>query len=737
MNPSRQIVEAIFFGAASLSDAAERKAFLAAACNGDPQVLATVEKMLAAQDDAERFFAGTDSNTDSMAPGNEIQPAALAEDESPAFDERMGERIGNYKLVRKLGEGGCGAVYLAEQEEPVIRRVALKVIKLGMNTRNVIARFEAERQALALMDHPNIARVLDVGATRGRPFFVMELVDGTRITDFCKVNKLDLRQRLELFIQVCGAVQHAHQKGILHRDLKPSNILVTIQDTVVTPKVIDFGIATAIEGTGPVITPLAPGELLAGTPAYMSPEQMAVDTSDVDTRSDIYSLGMLLYELLTERTAIDGKALMRLGFAEMCRAVRETNPQRPSTVLSARQRSELRILARTDKTEQTRLIAELKRDLDWIVMKAAAKDRACRYETVGDLAGDLKRYLNDEPVSAHPPSRWYRFQKQVRRNQVVFAAGAAVALILVVGLGTSTWLFFKARQAEMQEAHLRQIAEEARTKETQLRIQTEARDTLTEAVIRVSQGDFEEAARQLKEMKAPPTRPTLDGISALRSVGTWLGMQGRWREAADRYSILMQIDELDTWESVTWDFQCCGAVLAETGNLEAYNRFRRSALEKFSGTANGIAAARILNACLLPPAPPEIIQQLQPLGATVEKWTGTLAADDFSGWNAIPISLWQYRQGDYEGAMASAWRGITSKSRNSAHAAVLHSIAAMACQRRGRGSEARRELARAQRIIESSFQTGIEHGSHTSGYWHDWVFARLLLREATALIERK
>ena len=347
--------------------------------------------------------------------------------------EQPGERIGRYKLLEKIGEGGCGVVYMAEQEEPVRRRVALKVIKPGMDTHEVIARFEAERQALALMEHPHIAKVFDGGATdAGRPYFVMELVRGLRITDYCDQKNLSTRQRLDLFIQVCQAVQHAHQKGIIHRDLKPSNILVTVNDGAPVPKVIDFGIAKA---TGPALTDktlFTRFQQLIGTPAYMSPEQAEMTSVDIDTRSDIYSLGVLLYELLTGRTPFDTKELLRAGMAEMLRTIREREPARPSACLSTLTAIEQTTVAQQRQTNAPKLINLVRGDLDWIVMKCLEKDRARRYETANGLATDVQRHLSNEPVTARPPTTTYRIGKFVRKYRTVVGAAAAFLLLLTV-----------------------------------------------------------------------------------------------------------------------------------------------------------------------------------------------------------------------------------------------------------------------------------------------------------------
>ncbi|PWU15131.1 MAG: hypothetical protein C5B50_15900 [Verrucomicrobia bacterium] len=381
----------------------------------------------------------------------------------PSFGmiEKPGDRIGRYKLLQELGEGGMGVVWMAEQTEPVRRRVALKVIKLGMDTRQVIGRFEAERQALALMDHPNIAKVLDAGATEtGRPFFVMELVKGTPITDYCDREKLSTRERLELFVQVCQAIQHAHQKGIIHRDIKPSNILVTLNDGEPVPKIIDFGIAKATGGQvltdKTVFTAI---EQFIGTPAYMSPEQAEMNAMDIDTRSDIYALGVLLYELLTGSTPFDSKALIAKGIEEIRRVIREEEPPRPSTRLSTLDAGEQTTVARQRQSEPPKLVGMIRGDLDWIVMKTLEKDRRRRYDTANGLAMEVQRYLRNEAVVARPPSQIYRVQKLISRNKLAFAAGACVATALILGLVGTTWQAWRATQEKRLADVQRQRAE--------------------------------------------------------------------------------------------------------------------------------------------------------------------------------------------------------------------------------------------------------------------------------------
>ncbi|MFT5856372.1 MAG: WD40 repeat protein/serine/threonine protein kinase [Verrucomicrobiales bacterium] len=497
----------IFLRVMEADGATAREALIASTCGGDVEIRREVEDLIDQGSEVVDFLES---------------PAAVSLREPPkvglptaVVQEGSGDVIGPFKLLDLLGEGGCGMVYAADQQKPVRRQVALKIIKLGMDTKSVIARFESERQALALMDHPNIAKVFDAGATEnGRPYFVMELVHGVPITNFCDQQKLSTRERLQLFIQVCNAIQHAHQKGIIHRDIKPSNILIAEGDHGPVPKVIDFGIAKATEQRLTEHTLFTAVESFIGTPTYMSPEQAEVGGIDIDTRSDLYSLGVLLNELLVGRTPFDAAELQRMSLDGMRRTIRETEPERPSQAFAKLPWVEQERVAECHDCDPPKLLGVLRGDLDWIVNECLEKDRSRRYAAASDLVADIERHLNSQPVLARPPSTIYRAGKLLRRHGGAIAAGLLLLLTLLAGITVSTTQAIRATHAEKEAREGRDLQERLRAKaergELIAREAAAAKDLneyvadINLAQLALSEGNFGRA-RQLVDKHLPAT----------------------------------------------------------------------------------------------------------------------------------------------------------------------------------------------------------------------------------------
>ncbi len=734
---------AVFETAIQLADERLRKTYLDFTYRDCPEGRAKMEALLRAELESQPFFhdasfARSEVAGELLASNQGKVAAALAQLE--VLDGHPVALGGRYQIIRHIGKGSGGLVYLAEQHQPVCRRVAIKVLRFGMDSPQAIATFEREGQALALMNHPHIAQIFDAGASEsGLPYFVMELVEGEKITDFCDARHFSIRRRLELFIEVCGAIQHAHQKGIIHRDIKPSNVLVVMTDNQPIPKVIDFGIAKAtaegISGHGVDIR----AEPFIGTPAYMSPEQTENGGEDVDTRSDVYALGVLLYELLAGATPHNPQLLMRDGVSGLARALRENLALPPSERVAMLDHCSLVRLVSGRKTAKRRLLKSLRGDLDAIVMKALSVDRQARYATVNNLATDLRRHLDWIPVMAREPGNLYSFGRFMRRNRLAVFSVTSVAAALLLGSAVSFWTY-------LRELDAREKAAFVRTSEAVLRQQAEAREIVAKVSILLNDGKIDEADSLLQEIPLATIQPSLEAANVFRFLGDRNAMLGRWKKATECYVKLMEANRLESPEKTAPGLDLLTLALLEEGNTEGYERIRREMLGRFPAPSDVIAAEHMVRMSLFLPADDAILSHLEPIAAilaeSVKRRTPMSDKEKhFMAWNALTLALFEYRRGDIVACKQMVELSRSLDSLLPARNASGKALAAMAMHRLGKQEGAVAELAAARKITdEHASRIHLNIGDlpgNDSSSWNSWAFARILIREAEALFLAK
>ncbi len=757
MKSAHPTEKSIFLDALDIESSSDRAAFIEAACQGNLELAASVSALF-------REHEREDNPIDkAIAPAGRLQLGGMDETESlwpqvGSSRHAPGTMIGPYKLMEQIGEGGFGLVYVADQQEPIRRRVALKIIKPGMESREVIARFEAERQAIALMDHPNIARVFDAGVTdTAQPYFVMELVRGVPLIAFCDSRKLDVSGRLELFVTICHAVQHAHQKGIIHRDLKPSNILVTIQDGQPLAKVIDFGVAKAIGQSLTVKTIYTRFASMVGTPAYMSPEQAEMSAVDVDTRSDVYSLGVLLYELLTSTTPFATDRLQSVGFDELRRIIRDEEPPLPSARLSTLNNELASTVAVNRRLDPARLSSSMKRDLDWIVMKALDKDRNRRYSTAGALAQDVSHFLMSQPVEACPPSAWYRFSKFARRNKVVISTALVVTGALILGTVLSVWQAGVAvRERDEKEIALQQ-ARTAETTANNARLELEEFiDRLNASNILLASGRAHADAERWADAYRAYTEAT--GVQPKYFLvwlerGRFNAKLGRWEEAAAdfaqairngcpvRQSQLLGVPQLLFYAGESAAY---GQLCEELSRAEEEDRFAVAIRGRLVGEMSPSTAA-------------ELAEQVERMlsasrdgggkphrGVDDEQDSGSRSPhafakkryrhlDMFYGLN-LYIAGWAHlRAEDYERAIGRLEESNEAKWFGRG---IAYPLIAIAHHKMGRAEDALRSFEQSQALLDRLLDDAVSRSSGSPSIpWIDWIEFLLNHREASIIVK--
>ncbi len=733
MNESEanEVDSAIYQVTLALEGKVARSQFLDRIYSPDDPAKEEMAQLVEASEAAAAFFCDADDQRTQVArevmldtPGASEGAGELAGIE----EEKPGSQLGRYRVIKRIDEGGSGVVYEAEQEHPIRRRVAVKVLRHGTDSKCIIARFESERQALAMMDHPGIAKVLDAGTTEGgQPFFVMELVKGERISTYCDRQKLTIRDRIELFIQVCHAIEHAHQKGIIHRDIKPSNILVVHQDDGGhSPKVIDFGIAkaTGSQRLG-IHTVFTSHDQFFGTPVYASPEQFDMTNLDIDTRADIYSLGILLYELLTSHTPVAPGVIQGLNKSKLHRAMLDMAVVRPSVRLVTEEKQTLADIAKDRRMEPAQLVHAIRGDLDWIVIKAIEKDRARRYQTVNSLAMELGRFLSNQPVLARPPSRVYLIGKFVRRNRLGVALSAMLVLLLVAALMLTTALYHRAELARDLQLRLKNDAEAARQEENRLRLQADARANVSRVAMLLDQGRIDEADALRKEYPISSIEPSLEAAAVFRSLGDWNAKNGRMDQALPCYRLLLQANRFDQPDKVLRgvDLLVIGAAFIEFAP-EEYRSYREEVLKTYMPPGGRAQAEHLLKFCLIGPADPDVLEKLKPAFDVVE-------ANRKSGysWEAFAISLYHLRRGDPNASIETGQKGLGDPSIQLTCQASIHAALALAYRDRGDGAEAEKQIETAAEILRKTHGTDSVAGHPVEACWWDHSNARSLIRE--------